>query len=383
MPLEHARPEKERQLRFFEAINEACAVCMERDSSVYIIGLGAPDHTGVFGTTVGLVDRFGPNRVFDSPCSENAITGVALGSAIKGMRPIMTHIRVDFALLSLEQIVNQAAKWYFMYGGQISAPMVIRMVIGRGWGQGPQHSQSLQTFFAHIPGLKVIMPTTPYDAKGMMISSIEDNNPVISLEHRWLYNISGNVPEGHYTVALGKTRTVQEGRDVTIVSTSHMTLEAIHAARILSEAGLSAEVIDVRTLSPFDETDIVQSVNKTGYLITADTATRSLGFGSEIVARVTEKAWTALKAAPVRISLPDCPMPTARVLSHRFYPRATDIVSAAWKLLGRKGPPPIMEVADEVLSDVPDPSFNGPLLNSAFGFASRPISGASAPQGVR
>ena len=200
-----------RELKFYQAINEAIDTCMAGDPSVYVMGLGTPDPKGVFGTTLGLAQKYGAERVMDIPTSENGMTGVAIGSALVGMRPIIVHQRIDFALLSIEQIVNQAAKWHYMFGGQMQVPLVIRMIIGRGWGQGPQHSQSLQAWFAHVPGLKVVMPSTPYDAKGLLISSIEDNSPVVFIEHRWLYNIAGNVPEGSYRSLLVLQRRFKEG----------------------------------------------------------------------------------------------------------------------------------------------------------------------------
>ncbi|MCX7178069.1 MAG: alpha-ketoacid dehydrogenase subunit beta, partial [Proteobacteria bacterium] len=241
-----------RQLKFSEAIREATDQAMGRDPSVYIVGLGVPDPKGIFGTTLGLQEKYGAVRVQDMPLSENAMTGVALGSALVGMRPIITHQRMDFALVAMEQMVNQAAKWHYMFGGKANVPMVVRMIIGRGWGQGPQHSQSLQAWFAHIPGLKVVMPTTAHDAKGLLAASIEDNNPVIFIEHRWLHNIADEVPAEYYTVPLGKARVMRAGSDVTIVGTSYMALEALRAAERLDEDGISAEVVDLRTIRPWD-----------------------------------------------------------------------------------------------------------------------------------
>src|SRR5258708_18997424 len=194
--------------KFHEALLDATDICVARDPNVYLMGLGVPDPKGIFGTTLGLQQKYGPKRVLDMPVSENGMTGVALGSALVGMRPILTHQRLDFALLAMEQMVNQAAKWHYTFGGELKVPMVIRLIIGRGWGQGPQHSQSLHAWFAHVPGLKVVMPATPADAKGLFIASVEDNNPVIFIDHRWLHNITGQVPKGHYTVPIeiGSTR---------------------------------------------------------------------------------------------------------------------------------------------------------------------------------
>ena len=231
-----------RELKYFQAIHEALDLCLEKDSSVYVMGLGVPDPKGVFGTTVGLQKKFGEGRVMDMPTSENAMTGVAIGAALTGMRPVLVHQRIDFALLAMDQMVSQAAKWHYMFGGKMNVPIVIRMLVGRGWGQGPQHSQSLQAWFAHIPGLKVVMPATPFDAKGMLIASIEDNNPVIFIEHRWLHGVADAVPEAYYTVPIGKARVMRSGTDVTIVGTSYMALESLRAADILKDEGVSAEV---------------------------------------------------------------------------------------------------------------------------------------------
>lgn len=349
-----------RQMRFVQALNEALDLCMAKDPKVFLMGLGAPDPIGVFGSTKGLIDKYGPKRVLDMPVAENAMTGVALGAALRGMRPVMTHIRLEFAMLAIDQIVNQAAKWHYMFGGQASVPMVIRMVVGRGWGQGPQHSQSLQSWFAHVPGLKVVMPATPHDAKGLLISAIEDNNPVIFIEHRWLYNISGPVPDGIYRVPLGQPNILRRGKHVTIASVSYMTLEAVRAADELAKEGIELEVVDLRTLSPFDETLILESVRKTGRLIVADTGWRSVGFAAEVVARVAEQCLRDLKQPPVRITLPDVPTPTTRALSNYYYPLVHDITAAACQLIGRP-PKPAPEIKPDACLDVPDPSFTGPF----------------------
>jgi pyruvate/2-oxoglutarate/acetoin dehydrogenase E1 component len=350
-----------RELKFSQAINEAIDLSIRKDPAVYIMGLGVPDPKGIFGTTVGLQEKYGPLRVMDMPTSENGMTGVAIGSALVGMRPIMTHQRVDFALLAIEQIVNQAAKWHYMFGGRMEVPLVIRMIIGRGWGQGPQHSQSLQAWFAHVPGLKVVMPTTPHDAKGLLISSIEDNNPVIFLEHRWLYNITGHVPEGMYRVPLGQAKVVREGRDLTIVAVSYMTLEALRAADMLRADGITAEVIDVRTLKPLDESLILDSVRKTGRTIVADTGWKTVGFGAEILARVAEEALAALRCPPVRVALPDCPTPTTPALANQYYPRAVHIAAAARKMMGLAVDDATLRAAPPVPLDVPDMTFTGPF----------------------
>lgn len=350
-----------RGLKFFQAVNEAIDLCMAKDPTVYIMGLGVPDPKGVFGTTLGLQQKYGSMRVMDMPTSENGMTGVAIGSALAGMRPIMTHQRIDFAVLAMEQIVNQAANWHYMFGRQMSVPLVIRMIIGRGWGQGPQHSQSLQAWFAHVPGLKVVMPTTPYDAKGLLIASIEDNNPVIFIEHRWLFNIMGHVPEGRYCVPLGQARVVREGNDVTIAATSYMTLEALRAAEMLAADGVRAEVIDIRTLKPLDESLILESVRKTGRLIVADSGWKTGGFGAEVVARMAEEALGDMKSAPRRVALPDCPTPTSRALTKHYYPRAAHIRIIARQVLGLAPADEELQLDEPIPLDVPEKSFIGPF----------------------
>lgn len=349
-----------RQLTYAQAILEATDLCMAADERVYVMGLGVPDPKGIFGTTLNLHKKYG-KRSLDMPTSENGMTGVAIGSALGGLRSILTHQRVDFALLSMEQLANEAAKWHYMFGGQMRVPMVVRSVIGRGWGNGPQHSQSLQAWFAHIPGLKVVMPATPHDAKGLLIASIEDDNPVIFLEHRWLHGISGPVPEGMYREPLGKARVIREGTDLTIASISYMSLEAHKAARALADAGINAEIVDIRTLRPFDAQAVLDSVAKTGRLLVADTGWTFGGFGGEVVAQVTERCFERLRCAPRRIGLPDCPTPTTPALSKHFYPRAIHIAEAAADMMGRKLAFASLNEADQGALDVPDKSFTGPF----------------------
>lgn len=352
----------ERELTFAQAIKEALTQTMEADPAVYVMGEGVPDPKGIFGTTLGLREKFGKERVLDTPLAENGMTGVAIGSALMGMRPVLTHQRVDFALLAMDQTINNAAKWHYMFGGQQSVPLVIRMVIGRGWGQGPQHSQSLQAWFAHVPGLKVVMPTTPYDAKGLLVSAIEDNNPVIFLEHRWLHRIFGPVPEEIYRVPIGEARIIREGHDLTIVSTSYMTLEALRGAELLSRDGIETEVVDVRSLEPLDSKLILESARKTGRIIAADAGWRSLGFAGEIVAMVTEEAYDSLKCAPRRVTLPDVYAPSSPAIANHYYPRAIDIVNTARTMMGfAKQTEEELGIKQETPLDVPDNSFTGPF----------------------
>jgi acetoin:2,6-dichlorophenolindophenol oxidoreductase subunit beta len=349
-----------RTLKFNQAIREAIDLCMTADPAVYVLGLGVPDPKGVFGTTLGLEEKHGSGRVLDIPLSENGMTGVAIGSALSGMRPILVHQRLDFALLSMDQIVNQAAKWRSMFGGRMKVPLVIRMIIGRGWGQGPQHCQSLQSWFAHIPGLKVVMPATPHDAKGLLMASVEDDSPVIFLEHRWLHGVAGPVPEGAYRVPLGRARVLREGRDLTIASLSWMTVEAARAAAVLAAEGIGAEVVDIRSLRPFDAETVLASVRKTGRLIVADTGWTTAGFSAEVTARVVEGAWGFLAAPPRRIGLADCPTPSSPALANLCYPRAGDIAAAAREMLEVEGPR-ADEAPPAAPLDVPDLSFATPF----------------------
>jgi pyruvate dehydrogenase E1 component beta subunit len=322
-----------RELKYNQAISEAHLQSMERDPSVFLMGVGIADPTGLFGTTLEPRKKFGPARVFDTPMSENTLTGVGVGAAMCGMRPVLIHARNDFLLLTMDQIVNHAAKWSYMAGGRLKVPFLIRAIIGRGWGQAGQHSQSLQALFAHIPGLQVIMPATPYDAKGMILAAMESSMTTVCIEHRWLYEKTGPVPEKHYTVPFGKGRLVQEGKDVTIVAISHMALEAMTAVDELSKAGISAELIDPRSLRPLDEDMILSSVKKTGRLLVVDTGWKSCGISAEIAALAAEKALRYLKEPVVRLTLADVPTPCSPVLEALYYPTPKDIVSSAEKLV--------------------------------------------------
>lgn len=351
-----------RETSCLKAILEATDQCMNADPSVYVIGLGVSDPRGVFGTTLGLVDKYGPMRVLDIPVAENGMTGMAIGSALTGMRPIMTHQRIDFMLLSLDQIINNAAKWHYMFGSRMKVPIVLRLLVGRGWGQGPQHSQNLQALFAHVPGLKVLAPATPYDTKGLLISAIEDNDPVIFIEHRWLHGIVGPVPEKMYRIPIGKARVIRKGRDITIVTSSYMTLESIRASEILKKNGIDAEVIDLRTIKPLDEDLILSSIKKTGRLVVVDGAWRSFGVAAEILALAAEKCHGVLKCAPKRITFPDVPTPTSWALANYFYPQVADIVRIIKAVFGiscscrtDKG------FYRNVPLDVPDGFFTGPF----------------------
>jgi len=349
-----------RLIRYQDAILEAQDQLLASDPRTYLLGLCAPGPTGIFGTTSGLAEKYGRDRVVDMPASENGMTGVALGTAVMGRRPIMIHMRVDFAVLSMEPLINQIAKWHYMYGGHMTAPLTVRMIIGRGWGQGPQHSQSLQAWFAHVPGLKVVMPTTAHDAKGMLISAVEDNAPVILFEHRWLYGVKGDVPEAMYRVPLDRAAIVRQGRHVTLAATSYMTLESLRAADLLHEIGIEAEVVDLRTLTPIDKVTLSESVSRTGHLVVSDTGHAIFGVCAEVIAAVTEGAFGHLKAAPRRVGLPQVPTPTTPALAENFYPRAHDIARTAAAMLGAEHRLPPAATDNRQWHDVPDPTFTGP-----------------------
>ncbi|MDX2346806.1 MAG: transketolase C-terminal domain-containing protein [Legionella sp.] len=351
-----------RSLTFADAINEATHQAMAQDSKVLCYGLGADDPKRIFGTTHQLQEAFGEQRVFDMPTSENAMTGIGVGVAIAGFRPVMMHQRLDFFLLAMDQLVNSAAKWHYMFGGQMNVPIVIRLVMGRGWGQGPTHSQNLQSWFAHIPGLKVVAPATAADAKGLLLSSIFDENPVVFLEHRWLHNSVSDVPELDYCTPLGTAKIVRPGRDVTLVGMSYMTVEALRAAKKLEALGISCEVIDLRTIRPIDWDTILTSVKKTGKLIALDCSMPTCSVASEIIATVSMAAFKDLTHAPIRIANPDNPEPTSFGLTKDYHPDANRIIQSVSEMLG-------VALEDSMLfsnqqnhmHDVPGDWFKGPF----------------------
>jgi pyruvate dehydrogenase E1 component beta subunit len=327
---------KERIISYREALVEAQTQEMERDSCVFAYGLDVCDHVRIFGSTAGLVEKFGKDRVFGTPLSEDALAGFGLGAAINGLRPINIHIRVDFLALALNQIVNMISAYHYMSGGKAKVPLVFRALIGRGWGQGMQHSKSLQAIFAHIPGLKVVMPTRPADAKGLLISAIRDDNPVIMLEQRWLYDTSGPVePDVEKAIIpLGKGNIIRKGKDVTIVATSWMNIEALKAAEVLEKKhGVSAEIVDPRTIVPLDEEIILRSVEKTGHCVAADLDWLNCGFSAEVAARVQEKLFGKLKSPVSRLGFASVPCPTTRPLENIFYAGSGDIIRLIEKKL--------------------------------------------------
>jgi len=350
-----------REITYAQAINEATHQAMAADPSVICFGLGVTDPGAVFGTTRGLEETFGSDRVFDGPTSENAMTGVAVGAALAGLKPIMTHQRLDFFLLAMDQLVNSAAKWHYMFGGQFTVPLTIRLVIGRGWGQGPTHSQNLHAWFAHIPGLKVVMPSTPKDAKELILASISDPNPVIFLEPRWLHNVTEHVSEDLIPGLIGKARVARSGGDVTIVASGYLTLEAIRASDYLSSRGVHCEVIDLRTLSPLDWPTIYESVRKTGRLISVDSGAFTGSIAGEVVARVASEEFSSLKIAPLRLAQADIPEPTSFGLTGGFHVTAMEIAGNVLKMMDRPVENLSKELPPSIPHDVPGDWFNGPF----------------------
>ena len=307
-------PAGARDITYCAAIREAIDQAMCLDPRVFCIGLDADDKFGVFGSMSNLTH---PERVLGTPISENAMTGVALGAALSGMRPIHVHLRNDFLLVAMDQIANYVAKWQDMFDHQVKVPLVIRSIIGRGWGCGAQHSQSLHGLFAQIPGLKVVMPSSPYDVKGLMLSAVKDDSPVLFLEHRWLYKNTGNVPEAMYTLPIGKAATLRRGGSLTVVATS---LAAIHALKACEQQELDVDLIDPRTIKPLDLDTILASVHRTGRLLVVDYDFPFAGFASEVVAAVCERAHESLRQPPQRLCFPDRGMPSSGRLERAYYP---------------------------------------------------------------
>ena len=349
------------QLTYAKAINSAIKIAMLKDEHVICYGLGADDPKGVFGTLSGLQQLFGDERVFDIPTSENAMTGVAIGASIGGYKTVLTHQRLDFALLSIDQIVNGAAKMHYMFNGEINVPLTIRMIIGRGWGQGPTHSQNLQAWFAHIPGLKVVMPASAFDAKGLLLSAIFDPNPVIFLEHRWLHNSMSSVPDEDYRIEIGKSKKLMDGDDITLVSMSYMTIEAIKASKYLKEKGINIDLIDLRSIKPLDLENILKSLSKTGRLLVLDTGAITCSVATDIIAKISINHFNLLKQNPSILAMPDYPEPTSYGLTKKFYKNAADVADRILSILDIKGIDPYCDMVMPNHHDVPGDWFQGPF----------------------
>jgi pyruvate/2-oxoglutarate/acetoin dehydrogenase E1 component len=325
------------QISYLEAVREALAQEMRRDPEVFIIGEDVGVYGGAFGVTRGMLEEFGPERVRDTPISEAAIAGAATGAALMGMRPVMEIMFMDFLTISMNQLVNQAAKIRFMFGGKASIPMVIRAPAGSGTGAAAQHSQSLEAWFVHTPGIKVVAPATAHDVKGLLVTAIRDNNPVLFMEHKLLYRTQGPVPEALYTIPLGQAEVKRQGRDLTLLAYSIMVPRALEAAKGLAAEGIDVEVVDLRSLKPLDKETIVRSVSKTGRVLILHESPQTGGFGGELAAVVAEsEAFDYLDAPIRRLAGRDIPIPYNRSLERAAVPQVEDILDAA-RALAREG----------------------------------------------
>lgn len=319
-----------REISYAEAVREALRIAMRQDERVFVLGEDVGVYGGAFGVTDGLLEEFGAERVRDTPISEAAIAGAAIGSALVGMRPVAEIQFMDFITLCMEQLVLQAAKMRFMFGGKARVPLVLRTPAGAGTGAAAQHSESLEAWFVHVPGLKVVMPSTPYDAKGLLLAAIADDNPVIFVEHKLLYKTKGHVPEDYYTIPLGESEIKRAGMDLTIIATSVMVARALAAAEQLAREGIEAEVVDPRTLKPLDAEPLIESVCKTGKALVVHEAPITGGFGGEVAAQlVASRAFAYLDAPVRRLAGLDIPIPYNRELEKRAVPQVEDIVREA------------------------------------------------------
>jgi len=344
---------------FRNSIREAILRCMKDDKNVILMGLGTDDPKGIFGTTKDINKVF-PKRVFDLPTAENGFTGFAIGLALAGKKPIITHQRVEFSLLSIDQIFNQAAKWNYMTAGKKNVSMVIRLIIGKGWGQGPQHSQSLEAIFAHIPGLKVVCPSNPYNAKGLLISSIEDKNPVIFFEHRWLHETFGKVPKKKYRVAIGKGKILKKGKDITLICYSLTVLECLRASKILRYYGIEPEILDLQSLRPLDKNLIIKSAKKTKKVLIVDNGWSFYGISSEIMSLIHENI-KSKELRIERIGVLDTSIPSTRALAKHVYPNQILIIKKVGNLLKKKFKNLKKFDDNDFFSDQPYKNFLGPF----------------------
>jgi acetoin:2,6-dichlorophenolindophenol oxidoreductase subunit beta len=345
-----------RMIEYSKAINEALDQTMKKDQKVIIVGLGVDDPKGVFGTTKNLDKNF-KDRIFDLPTAENGFTGFSLGLAISGYKPVMVHQRVEFSLLAFDQIVNQISKWYYMSGGKVNVPIVIRLIIGKGWGQGPQHSQSLEALFAHIPGLKVIAPSNAEDAKGMLISSINDPDPVVFFEHRWLHSTLGNVNKKYFQKNINKAKIINKGDDITIISFSYALIECLKALKFLKKNKINCDLIDLRSLRPIDFRTIIKSASKTKKVLIVDNGMVFNGVSSEISATINEEIKEKIKIK--RIGVIQSPIPSTISLAKYCYPDDNQIIQEVLKILNLKKKK--VKQKKDFKPDQPDKNFLGPF----------------------
>ncbi len=345
---------------FSQAINLASQVSMKKFNDLMIIGQGVDDPKRIFGTTSNLVEKFGKKRVVDVPTAENSMVGIAVGLSTKSIKSVLIFQRAEFALLATEQIINQAAKWYFMSAGKSKISIVFRILIGRGWGQGPQHSQSLEMIYANIPGLKIIAPSNPNDAYNLLIQSVRDNNPIIFLEHRWLYDIKGPLKKDDANVKIGKCKIIYKGNDITLVSYSYNLIECYRAVNVLNTLGISVELIDMSTIKPVDYKTIIKSVSKTKKLLFVDNGWSTYGVGAEIIAKISE-TFSNKKISTSRLGIMESPIPSSINLAKHFYPTPFKISKKIYKMLNKDSSHLKGFFKMTLAHDQPNKSFKGPF----------------------
>lgn len=348
-----------KNITYFQAINEAIKEQMKKDKKVILMGLGVDDPKGVFGTTLDIHKKF-KKRVFDMPTAENAFTGIGLGLATSGFKPIIVHQRVEFSLLSVEQIFNQIAKWFYMSNGKVNVPIVIRLIIGKGWGQGPQHSQSLEALFTHIPGLKVVAPTFAIDAKELMIESIKDPDPIIFFEHRWLHGNFSEIKKTKSKSKIGRATILKKGHDLSIISFSSSLIECLKCQKFFNQIKLNAEIIDLKTLRPLDKATIIKSAKKTKKVLIVDNGMLNNGVGSEISAMINESLDN--KILVKRLGVVDQPIPSSPAIARYCYPRQKNIIETVLKMIDHKYINNFKLKEENIIgSDQPDPNYIGPF----------------------
>ncbi len=351
---------KSRKISFIQSINECVIGEMKRNKNLVSFGLGINDPKRIFGSTKNLLESFGTSRVFDVPTSENSLTGIGLGLSLGGNPVLMTHQRADFFLLAFDQLINSISKWNYMFSENSGAVNItIRLIVGRGWGQGPTHSQNLQSVFSHFPGLKVVVPTSPFNVKGLLTSSLRDPNPVIFLEHRWLHNTVGYVPKNNFLLDLNKSKVLKKGKDITLISMSYMTLEIKNLYKDLKNLNIDFEHIDLITTKPLDKKTIVTSARKTGKVLVLDTGFKSNSISAEIITILNEECFKKLKIKPERITIPDVPEPASYGLTKFYYPDKITIIKKIKKMLKIKAKKLPKKNIDH--HDVPGKWFKGPF----------------------
>ncbi len=347
---------------YADAIQQALHDALQKRPEVILMGEGVPDPKEIFGTTRGLQDKYGKDRVLDMPIAENGMTGVCIGASLAGIRPVIVHQRIDFVLLAMDQLINNAAKWHYMFNGQQTVPIVVRLIVGRGWGQGPQHSQGLHKLLTQIPGLKVYMPVTASDAYHMMIAAVEDEGPVVFIEHRWLHSIKGQLDKKATTkVSVDKLDVLCQGTDVTVVAFSYMAIEALKAAEYMQEHSVQVEILSISDLTEIDFQGIQQSLRKTGHLIVADNACEQASIGHEIISALCCRDPGLFQTPPKLIAWPNHPVPTSPYLAEHYYPGCIQIVEAIFQQLNKPYDADCVNSAltDEMPTDVPNTSFTG------------------------